>query len=415
MMKETPGFKQTEVGVIPEDWAVSRIESMISEISMGPFGSDIKVSNFVSEGVPVLSGANVRSERLRDSFENFVTPAKAQSLKKAVARKGDVVVTHRGTLGQVSYIPEDSAFERYVISQSQFRARFIEDLVSPSWVVLYFHSARGSQSLLEGKGHTGVPAIAQPTKTFRQLCIPRPPLPEQRAVVAALSDVDLLLEGLNRLIAKKQALKQATMQQLLTGTTRLSGFNGGWEVKRLGEVAEIVMGQSPSSANYNSRGEGLPLIQGNGDIANRRSIRRIFTTQITKRGRTGDVLLSVRAPVGEVSRAMFDVCLGRGVCAIRFPNDFLYHSLILFEPYWAKHSKGSTFDSVNSADVNAVEIRLPTDPTEQSAIAEVLSDMDSELSALEARREKTRALKQAMMQALLTGRIRLVSMVSVDA
>ena len=118
--------------------------------------------------------------------------------------------------------------------------------------------------------------------------------------------------------------------------------------------------------------------------------------------------MSVRAPVGEVSRAIFDVCLGRGVCALRFPNDFLYHRLIFLEPDWAKHSKGSTFDSVNSADMNAVEISLPSDPAEQTAIAAVLSDMDTELAALQARRSKTQALKQAMMHALLTGRIRLV-------
>ena len=118
--------------------------------------------------------------------------------------------------------------------------------------------------------------------------------------------------------------------------------------------------------------------------------------------------MSVRAPVGEVSRTLFDVCLGRGVCAIRFPNDFLYHCLILLESSWAKHSKGSTFDSVNSTDVRAVEISLPADSSEQVAIAAVLSDMDAELSALEARRDKTRALMQAMMQELLTGRTRLI-------
>jgi type I restriction enzyme S subunit len=233
-------------------------------------------------------------------------------------------------------------------------------------------------------------------------------LPEQRAISAALSDMDALLGGLDRLIAKKRDLKQAAMQQLLTGQTRLPGFHGEWEVKRLGDVADIVMGQSPSSSNYNSAGHGLPLIQGNADISDRKAIRRVFTTQVTKRGKAGDVLMSVRAPVGEVSRTMFDVCLGRGVCAIRFPNNFLYQCLILLEPSWAKHSRGSTFDSVNSADVRAVEINMPMDRSEQAAIAAVLSDMDAELSALEARRGKTRALKQAMMQELLTGRTRLV-------
>ena len=220
--------------------------------------------------------------------------------------------------------------------------------------------------------------------------------------------MDALLGALDRLITKKRDVKQAAMQQLLTGQTRLPGFHGEWEVKRLGEVAEIVMGQSPSSSNYNVQGDGLPLIQGNSDVANRKTITRVFTTQITKRGITGDILMSVRAPVGEVSRATFNVCLGRGVCAIRYPNDFLYHCLIFLEPTWTKHSKGSTFDSVNSSDVNGVEIQLPSDLPEQTAIAAVLTEMDTELTLLEQRQTKTRALKQGMMQELLTGRIRLI-------
>jgi type I restriction enzyme S subunit len=118
--------------------------------------------------------------------------------------------------------------------------------------------------------------------------------------------------------------------------------------------------------------------------------------------------MSVRAPVGEVSRAEFDVCLGRGVCAIRYSNDFLYHALIAKESTWAKLSKGSTFDSVNSADVKAFGIELPTDHAEQEAIAAILSDMDSEITALEEKLAKARQLKQGMMQELLTGRIRLI-------
>jgi type I restriction enzyme S subunit len=178
-------------------------------------------------------------------------------------------------------------------------------------------------------------------------------------------------------------------------------------MKPLGDVAEIVMGQSPSSRNYNSRGEGLPLIQGNADIVDRKTIRRIFTTEITKRGRVGDVLLSVRAPVGEVSRATFEVCLGRGVCAIRYPNDFLFQVLVGAEPAWTYLSKGSIFDSVNQEDVRSFVIPLPTDEAEQRAIASILSDMDAEIAALRVRLAKSREVKQGMMQELLTGKVRL--------
>lgn len=118
--------------------------------------------------------------------------------------------------------------------------------------------------------------------------------------------------------------------------------------------------------------------------------------------------MSVRAPVGEISRAEFDVCLGRGVCAIRHENDFLYHHLINQEPSWSKISKGSTFDSINSADVSAFEVNMPCDVAEQTAIASIFSDMDSEIAALETKLAKARHLKQGMMQVLLTGQIRLV-------
>ncbi|CAJ9267432.1 restriction modification system DNA specificity domain-containing protein [Burkholderia pseudomallei] len=214
------GTKQTEVGVIPNDWHALNIGSILEEISMGPFGSDITVSNFVSAGVPVLNGANVAQVRLIDNFENFVTPQKARSLKKAVARRGDIVVTHRGTIGQISYVPEDSEFESYVVSQSQFRARFSR-MVLPEWVVRYFHTEGGSKRLLEGKGHTGVPAIAQPTTTFRSLFVPVPPLHEQSAITEVLSDMDAELAALEDRRDKTRLLKQGMMQELLTGKTRL--------------------------------------------------------------------------------------------------------------------------------------------------------------------------------------------------
>jgi type I restriction enzyme, S subunit len=235
-----------------------------------------------------------------------------------------------------------------------------------------------------------------------------PPLPEQRSIAQALSDVDALIAALEKLIAKKRYLKTATMQQLLMGKMRLPGFKGEWEVKLLGEIAGITMGQSPSSIFYNSSGAGLPLVQGNADIGNRKTKIRIYTSQITKRCHSGDIILSVRAPVGEVAKTYFDACIGRGVCAVSYPNDFLYHLLILMEPQWHKLSRGSTFDSVNATEIKSLEIKMPKTMEEQKSIAQVLSNMDTEITALETRRAKTQAIKQGMMQELLTGRTRLI-------
>ena len=407
-MELKPGYKQTEVGVIPEEWKSSTVRGLASSarnaIVGGPFGSDLVSRDYVEHGVPVIRGQNMSGQWVSGTFV-FVTPAKAKSLEANLARPGDIVFTQRGTLGQVSLVP-GKPFESYLVSQSQMKLSVNREVADPLFFFYVFTSEKQQELISGGTIQTGVPHIN--LGILRAIPVQLPPLPEQRAIAGALSDVDELIGALEKLIAKKRDLKQAAMQQLLTGQIRLPGFHGKWEVKRLGEIAEIVMGQSPSSSNYNAKGVGLPLIQGNADIANRKTIRRIFTTEITKRGKCGDILMSVRAPVGEISRAAFDVCLGRGVCAIRYDNDFMYHYLISQEPSWAKLSKGSTFDSVNSVDVKALEIHLPINADEQTAIAEVLSDMDAELAALMQRRDKTRALKQGMMQELLTGRTRLV-------
>ena len=400
-MEVKPGYKQTEVGIIPEDWNAD---------NLGRFWgvTDCKhvTAQFVPQGFPLASIREVQS-RFVDLTNAKQTTTHFYNLLIEGGRKprpGDLILSRNATVGEVAQVAE--WHPPFAMGQDVCLLRKKSSEHSTEFLQSIFQSPVILKQLADLMvGSTFKRANVQQIRNF---AVPMPSPPEQRAIAEALSDVDRLLGGLDRLIAKKRDLKQAAMQQLLTGQTRLPGFHGEWEVKRLGDVAEIVMGQSPSSSNYNTQGAGLPLIQGNADVANRETIKRVFTTQITKRGRTGDILMSVRAPVGEVSRATFDVCLGRGVCAIRYPNDFLYHCLIFLEPTWAKHSKGSTFDSVNSSDVKAVEIRLPADLPEQTAIAAVLTEMDAELAALEQRREKTRALKQAMMQELLTGRTRLI-------
>ena len=231
--------------------------------------------------------------------------------------------------------------------------------------------------------------------------IPLPPLPEQKAIAEVLFDTDNLIQSLEKLIAKKRLIKQGAMQKLLTPKK-------DWGVKKLGEIAEIKMGQSPSSSNYNNSGIGLPLVQGNADIKNRETIIRNYTSQITKKCNKGDTIMSVRAPVGEIATAMFNACIGRGVCAISYPNNYLFHYLIFIEPQWAKHSTGSTFDSVNSETIRKLEIPFPKSKIEQTHIAGILTDMDTEIEVLEKKLSKYKELKQGLMQNLLTGKIRLV-------
>ncbi|MDR7056804.1 type I restriction enzyme S subunit [Pseudomonas koreensis] len=399
-MAVKPGYKQTEVGIIPEDWELVTLESVAKIIDPQP---DHRTPPEASGGEPYIGISDFLDQNTVnwDTSRKIIAKAVDKQQSSFRIRSGDIIFGKIGTIGLPKYAPITPF--RYALSANVL---LVQPTIEPHFVMSWLRS-RTCEKAIIGELHSTSQAAFGINK-MRRLGIPVPPEPEQRAIALALSDVDALMGALERLIAKKRDLKQAAMQQLLSGKTRLPGFYGERGAKRLGDMGEIVMGQSPSSSNYNSQGDGLPLIQGNADIANRKTIKRVFTTQITKRGLAGDILLSVRAPVGEVSRATFDLCLGRGVCAIRYPNDFLYHYLIFLEPMWAKHSKGSTFESVNSTDVRAVEIQLPSDVSEQIAIAAILSDMDTELAALEQRLAKTRTLKQGMTQELLTGRTRLL-------
>ncbi|MCQ6261301.1 restriction endonuclease subunit S [Alcanivorax sp. MM125-6] len=425
-----PGYKRTEVGVIPEDWECIEISRLLSDISMGPFGSDIKVSNFVKEGVPVLDGFNVRTERLLDDFSKFVTESKAKSLKKAVARRGDVVITHRGTIGQVSFIPYNSEFEKYVISQSQFRARF-NSSVLPQWVTIFFLSESGSRRLLEGKGHTGVPALAQPTTTFRKLKLPVPSGEEQRAIATALSDADALIESLDRLVAKKRAIKQAATQQLLTGQTRLPGFTGEWKTKRLGDHVAFLKTGTNSRAELTSSGSVAYLHYGDIHVGasvmlnpNAVSVPHIAASKVCHVDKLapGDlVFVDASEDLDGVGKSVEIIDVPKGgmvaglhTIAARFDKDVLadgFKAYLQFCPRFIgilrRLAAGTKVLATNRQHIASVELRLPG-TSEQNAIATVLSDMDTELEALERRRDKARQIKQGMMQQLLTGRVRLV-------
>lgn len=181
--------------------------------------------------------------------------------------------------------------------------------------------------------------------------------------------------------------------------------DGEWKVKMLGDkdVSKIVMGSSPKSANYNTDGKGLPLIQGNADIKKRLSVPRIFTSEITKECLVDDILLSVRAPVGTVAKSLHKACIGRGISAIRTVKDnsqeYLYQWLISFEPYWQDISQGGAFDAVNSDDIKKVSIPFPS-PNEQEKIANCLSSLDDVINAEAEKLELLQDHKKGLLQHL---------------
>lgn len=173
------------------------LDELITDIAAGPFGSNLKVSCFVPSGFPVIDGANLKGFKVSDNLTKFVTEEKARSLSRSIAKRGDVVVTISGTLGQIAYVPNDSAYPEYLCSQRQFRVSFDTSRVDVPYLVYYFHTHEGKSQILSFANQTGVPALSQPTKNFKRLSIPLPSIRAQRQIASCIEAINNKIE-LNR-------------------------------------------------------------------------------------------------------------------------------------------------------------------------------------------------------------------------
>ena len=255
-------------------WREVTIEDIAEKVAMGPFGSSIKVETFVPEGVPVISGQHLHGFRVDDAPGfNFISPEHAQRLANASVTRGDIVLTHRGNIGQVAYIPSNSQFRRYVVSQSQFYLRCDLTKAIPEFVALYLKSHEGQHQLLANTSQVGVPSIAQPVTYLRTIRIPLPRLDEQRAIAHVLGTLDdkielnrrmnETLEEMARALFKSWFVDFDPVRAKMDGRWRqgeslpglpaehydlfpdrlvdseLGVIPEGWEVKAFGEVAKL--------------------------------------------------------------------------------------------------------------------------------------------------------------------------------
>lgn len=244
------------------EWTYEKIEDVAEKIGMGPFGSSIKVETFVPNGVPIISGQHLHGIRLEEQVGfNFITHEHAEGLKNSIVFRGDIIFTHAGNIKSVAYIPENSNYERYIVSQRQFYMRCNLHRVLPSFVTYYFKTPEGLHRLLANSSSVGVPSIAQPVSYLRQLRIPVPPLPEQRAIAAILGALDDKIELNRRMNHTLEAMARALFKHWF-----VDGAEEGWEVSSLGKLFPgdrdcVLTGPFGSHLHaHDYRDEGVPLL-----------------------------------------------------------------------------------------------------------------------------------------------------------
>lgn len=395
-----PGYKRTEVGVIPEDWEVR------------PFLSIVRIANGQVDPrhEPYRSMTLVAPDHIESGTGRLIE-MKTAAEQRAVSGKyafglNDILYSKiRPYLRKATLADFDG-----LCSADMYPLRPAPNIV-PGFVLPIVLGERFSAYAESVSARSGMPKINR--AELAEFSVAVPPTKEQLDIATALSDADALLVQLDQLIAKKRDLKQATMQQLLTGQTRLPGFSGEWEVKRLGDICALEMGRTPSRANQRYWGRGykwLSITDLKGKVI--QESNEEITELAAKEMRIipkGTLLMSFKLSIGRLAFAGCDLFTNEAICSfnqLQANANYLYYALsrVDFSLYGKQAVKGYT---LNKASLKTVEVSLPS-IDEQTAIATVLSDMDAELAALEARRDKTRALKQGMMQELLTGRIRLV-------
>ncbi len=356
----------------------------------GPFGSDLVSSDYVLYGVPVIRGQNM-GERLVSGEFAFVSFDKAKSLKANTAAPGDIIFTQRGTLGQVSLVPEGE-FETYLISQSQMKLTPDLRRCNPDFIWQYFKSPMGQRQIIESAIQTGVPHTN--LGILRNYKIPLPPLRQQRAIAEILNDADGLIDSLQRVILKKTQMRDAAISAFLNGEKRLPGFSKPWTLKKIGELLTIRHGKSQKAVE-DVKGE-YPILATGGKIGN--ASRFLYDKPSVLIGRKGtiDRPQYIDTPFWSVDTLFYS--------EVTSPNDPKFLFYLFSTINWRNLNEASGVPSLSARTIEAVS-RLVPEPDEQVAISRTVQIMDEELEVLQLRRVKLLQVKQGLVQGLLCGEV----------
>jgi type I restriction enzyme S subunit len=414
-MELREGYKQTEVGVIPEEWASIAIGEVAIVIGGGTPSTSI--SNFWNGDIEWFTPTEISNNKYITSSRRKISKYGFESSSAQILPIGTILMTTRASIGDLSILLNEAT------TNQGFQSLVSKDDIYNEF--LYYVMLTKKPDLL--KNASGSTFLEISPNKVRSIKIPLPPtLKEQKAIATALSDVDNLITNLDHLIAKKKAIKQGAMQRLLTpphlGGKRLSGFDGEWERKEVQKFINVGRGGSPRPIQdyITTSPDGVNWIK-IGDTSKFSKYITYTKEKIIEEGenlsrsvKAGDFLLSNSMSFGRPYILKIDGCIHDGWLVLQdyqdyFDIDFLYYTLMskdVFDQYLSKAS-GSGVLNLNKELVKVVELNRPKDLKEQVAIATILSDMDKELIELATKKQKYQGIKQGMMQELLTGKTRL--------
>ena len=356
------------------------------------------------EAAPVVMGQSPDSKNYTDNPNDFilvqgnadmhngrVVPRVWTTQITKLAEKGDLILSVRAPVGDIGKTDYNVVLGRGVAAVKG--NEFIFQLLS-----------RMKQSNYWSKLSTGSTFESINSNDIKSAEIYLPSMEEQQAIGSLFRTLDDLLTSYKDNLANYHSLKATMLAKMFpkAGQTvpeiRLDGFEGEWEAKILSRVTNITMGQSPKSENYTDNPNDYILVQGNADIKNKQVVPRLWTTEVTKMAEIGDIILTVRAPVGDIGKTDYNVVIGRGVAAIK-GNDFIFYTLekMKMTGFWNRFSTGSTFDSISSNDIKEAIIQIPT-LKEQQAIGAYFSNLDNLISAHQEKIFQLETLKKKLLQ-----------------
>jgi len=353
-----------------KEWTETKIEDIVTSISMGPFGSDIKSSNFVSDGVPIIRGGNLVNGKFHDEDFVYLTEEKADSLKNSNAFPEDIVFTHRGTLGQVGLIPHNSKYPRYVVSQSQMRITCDKTKVDTKFVYYFFLSPIGQNELLSNTSTTGVPAISRPLSSLKKVNISLPPLPVQKKIAAILSSLDDKIELNTRMNNVLEEIARALFHRWFVEfefpnaegkpyksaggkmvESEMGSVPEGWRVGTIGEIAKITSGKRPPRKESELSPEcKIPILGASSVMGYTSDILYNEPILVTGRVGTHGIIQKSNTPCWPSDNTL--------VITSRW-YEFAYQELLLVD--YKNMNRGSTQPLITQGDLKKILIILPSE------------------------------------------------------